>query len=172
VGLAQALVHDPQVVILDEPTSGLDPMQIVGIRQLIKELAKTKTIIFSTHILQEVSAVADRIVIIDRGRIIANNTPDELRKSKDKDCAVYVTFHAPADEALAALKPVPGVKDIRVVRESGGDVRFLCTAESFAEVGISVNQIVRQKGWAVKELAVKEVSLEDVFLSLFKTAEK
>ena len=172
VGLAQALIHDPQVVILDEPTSGLDPMQIVGIRQLIKELAKTKTIIFSTHILQEASAVADRLVIIDRGKIIANNTAEELKRIKEKDILVYVTFHAPKEDAFVVLKSIPNVKDVKIVSESGLTVRFLCKAASFDEVGAFVNQAVKQKGWALKELALKEPSLEEVFLSLFKTTEK
>ena len=82
VGLAQALIHDPQVVILDEPTSGLDPMQIIGIRKLIRDLSREKTIIFSTHILQEASAVADRLLIIDQGQIIAQGTPNELKRAK------------------------------------------------------------------------------------------
>jgi len=172
VGLAQALVHDPRVVILDEPTSGLDPMQIIGIRQLIKELAKTKTIIFSTHILQEASAVADRLIIIDRGKIIANNTPAELKKIKGKDSLVYVTLTAPKNEAFVVLKSIPGVRDIKVAGESGSHVRFLCAASSFDEVGIFVNQAVKQKGWVLKELALQEPSLEEVFLSLFKTADK
>lgn len=92
VGLAQALIHDPQVVILDEPTSGLDPLQIVAIRKLIKDLAREKAVIFSTHILQEASSVAQRLVIIDRGRIIANSLLDDLKKEKTLEEAFLDLF--------------------------------------------------------------------------------
>lgn len=85
VGLAQALIHDPKVIILDEPTSGLDPIQIIGIRNLIKDLAKTKTILFSTHILQEASAISHRLFIMNRGKIVAQGTLDELRQQGSKD---------------------------------------------------------------------------------------
>lgn len=168
VGLAQALVHDPAVIILDEPTSGLDPMQIVGIRQLIKDLAKTKTIIFSTHILQEASAVADRLVIIDRGRIIANNTADELRRAKSQENLIYVTLQAPREEAGVALRSIPNVKEVKVVGGFSGGTRFSCVGASFEEVGTFISQLARQKGWILKELAQPEASLEEIFLSFFQ----
>ncbi len=103
-GLAQALVHDPDILILDEPTSGLDPLQILGIRELIKSLAGTKTIIFSTHILQEVSPVTDRVVIINEGRIIADGHVGDLRRDAMGSNRVYVGLRAAADEAAAGLR--------------------------------------------------------------------
>jgi ABC-2 type transport system ATP-binding protein len=168
VGLAQALVHDPAVIILDEPTSGLDPMQIVSIRQLIKDLAQTKTIIFSTHILQEASAVADRLVIIDRGKIIANNTADELRKTKSQESVIYVTLQAPREEAGVALRSIPNVREVKIVGEAQGGTRFSCAGVSFDEVGTFISQLARQKGWTLKELAQRESSLEEIFLSFFE----
>ncbi len=168
VGLAQALVHDPAVVILDEPTSGLDPMQIIGIRQLIRRLAETKTILFSTHILQEASAVADRLVIIDRGKIIAGGTPQELREREAKEAVFTVTLQAPRDEAWAAVKSIPSVQDVRIAATQGNEVRLTGTAKSLDEVAVFVHQFVKQKDWIVKELTAREPSLEDVFLRLFK----
>ncbi len=172
VGLAQALIHDPKVVILDEPTSGLDPMQIIGIRKLIKDLSQTKTIIFSTHILQEASAVADRLVIIDRGKIVANGTLQELKVQRGKDVTFAVTLQAPRDEAWAALKSIPAVKTLNLTSESPQAVHFSGTASSLDEVAAFVNQFVKQKGWVVKELALREPSLEEIFLGYFKPSEK
>ncbi len=168
VGLAQALIHDPAVVILDEPTSGLDPMQIVGIRQLIRQLAETKTIVFSTHILQEASAVADRLVIIDRGKIVASGTPQELKEQEIKEAVFTITLQAPRDEAWAALKSIPSAKDVRIVAAQGNEVRLTGTATSLDEVAVFVHQFVKQKNWIVKEFTAREPSLEDVFLRLFK----
>jgi len=171
VGLAQALIHDPAVVILDEPTSGLDPMQIVGIRQLIRTLAETKTIVFSTHILQEAAAVADRLVIIDRGKIIANGTPQELKSQEVKEAVFTITLQAPKDEAWAAIKSIPSVKEVRIAGAQGNEVRLVGTAKSLDEVAVFTNQFVKQKGWIVKELSVREPSLEEIFLKLFKRPE-
>jgi len=168
VGLAQALVHDPAIVILDEPTSGLDPMQIVGIRQLIRDLAQTKTIVFSTHILQEASAVSDRLVIIDRGKIIADGTPQALKHREEQETVFVLGLQAPRDEAWAAVKSIPGVRDARIVSAQGNEVRLTGTAKSLDEVAVFVNQFVKQKNWAVKQLATREPSLEDIFLGLFK----
>jgi len=168
VGIAQALVHDPAVVILDEPTSGLDPMQIVGIRELIRELAKTKTIVFSTHILQEASAVADRLVVIDRGKIIAEGTPQELRHQEVKEVIFTLVLQAPRDEAWAAVKSIPNTRDVRMVSAQGNEVRLTGRTRSLGDVAAFANQFVKQKSWAVKELSSQEPSLEEVFLGLFR----
>ena len=168
VGIAQALVHDPAVVILDEPTSGLDPMQIVGIRDLIRGLAQTKTVVFHTHILQEASAVADRLVIIDRGKIIADGTSRELRDREVREKVFTLTLRAPREEAWAAVRSIPGTQDVRVVGAEGEEVRLTGTARSLDEVADFANQFVRQKGWALKEFSAHEPSLEEVFLGLFR----
>jgi ABC-2 type transport system ATP-binding protein len=172
VGLAQALIHDPKVVILDEPTSGLDPMQIVSIRQLIRDLAKDKTVIFSTHILQEASAVADRLVIIDRGKIIANATAAELKSEKTKDTFFYVTLTADREESRVLLAGAASIKEIEVMSASPRLTRFLCRTNSYEEASSAINHLVKQKGLIIKELALREPSLEEIFLGLFKTSDK
>jgi ABC-2 type transport system ATP-binding protein len=172
VGLAQALIHDPKVVILDEPTSGLDPMQIIGIRSLIKDLAQTKTIIFSTHILQEASALSDRLVIIDRGRIIADATPQELKSRKGKDVLFTITIAGSKDDAWTALKSIPSVREMKLVVEGGSGNKFQGTATSIDEVASFLSQFVKTKGWVIKEFVAKEPSLEEVFLDLFKPQDK
>jgi ABC-2 type transport system ATP-binding protein len=172
VGLAQALIHDPKVVILDEPTSGLDPMQIVSIRQLIRDLAKDKTVIFSTHILQEASAVADRLVIIDRGKIIANATAAELKSEKTKDTFFYVTLTADREESRVLLAGAASIKEIEVMSASPRLTRFLCRTNSYEEASSAINHLVKQKELLIKELALREPSLEEIFLGLFKTSDK
>lgn len=171
VGLAQALIHDPKVLILDEPTSGLDPMQIIGIRKLIGELAKEKTIIFSTHILQEASAVSDRLFIIDRGKIIASGTPLELKKQKEPVTSFIVSVSASKADADSALRGISGVKSVNLIEEARHTVKFLCTTVSYDDSARAINAIVQQKGWFLRELAIKEPSLEEVFLGLFKKTE-
>ena len=171
VGLAQALIHDPQVVILDEPTSGLDPMQIVGIRKLIKDLSREKTVIFSTHILQEASAVSDRLLIIDQGRIIAHGTTNELKKNKGDNNSFSVSIQAGRQEADAALKTIAALESFSFIDEVSHTARFQCLANSGDEFIRAINQVVKEKNWILKELSLKEPSLEEVFLGLFKKTE-
>ncbi|MCM8801142.1 MAG: ABC transporter ATP-binding protein [Candidatus Omnitrophica bacterium] len=169
VGLAQALIHDPKVVILDEPTSGLDPMQIVGIRKLIKELAKEKTIIFSTHILQEASSVSDRLLIIDQGRIIAEGTIEELKKERSFQQQTFLlALQAPRLEVESFLKGTSIVKEFCLIDETEGILRFSGVCLSYRELAHMVNHLVKEKGWFLKELTLKEPSLEEIFLGLFK----
>lgn len=172
VGLAQALIHDPKVVILDEPTSGLDPIQIIGIRSLIKELAKEKTIIFSTHILQEASAISDRLVIIDRGEIIARGTLPELKKEKSGHQVFFVEVQASRNEVEAALKGIAVIKESVFEGEFHQSVRFAVTTTSYDEAARALNVVVKEKGWVLRELSLREPSLEEVFLSLFKRADQ
>jgi ABC-2 type transport system ATP-binding protein len=168
VGLAQALIHDPKVVILDEPTSGLDPMQIVGIRELIRGLAKDKTIIFSTHILQEASAISDRLMIIDKGRIIAQGTGAELRRDKSQQSRIRVSFKASRQEVEPCLKHFECVKATSLVEEKGSFSTFDCTVHSYDEAAAAINGLAREKGWTIRELSPKEASLEELFLGLFR----
>lgn len=167
VGLAQALVHDPKVVILDEPTSGLDPMQIVEIRKLIKDLAQEKTILFSTHVLQEASAVSNRLLVIDHGKIIAQGKPNELKKDKSPHESFIVSLQGPRQEVEFAVKNLPGLKNFNFIEETSGYQKFLCTAFSYDDVVRSISQLVKQKGWILREIYRKELSLEEIFLGLF-----
>ena len=171
VGLAQALIHDPQVVILDEPTSGLDPMQIIGIRKLIRDLAREKTIIFSTHIMQEASAVSDRLLIIDQGQIIAQGTTDELKKDKGANNSFSVSIQAQRQEVESAFKTIAALENFSFVEEAFHAVRFQCLAKSGEEFLRAINQVVKEKNWLLKELSHREPSLEEVFLGLFRKTE-
>ncbi len=169
VGLAQALLHDPKVVILDEPTSGLDPLQIIGIRNLIRELAKTKTILFSTHILQEASVLSNRLLIINQGRLVAQGTPTELRSAGvKKEEVLRLTLDANKAEAEAALSTLACLKRVVFVENYNGSPRFSVAAHSYPEAIKALNDLVRSKNWTLKELFREEPSLEDVFLSTFK----
>jgi ABC-2 type transport system ATP-binding protein len=172
VGLAQALIHDPKVVILDEPTSGLDPMQIVTMRKLIKDLSADKTIIFSTHILQEASSVAERLVIIDRGKIIANSLIPDLKKEKAGEPSLSVSFGgASKEDAQRALEAVSAIKEINYIGSIDSSPKFLCSVRSIHEALTAVNALIKEKGWTLHELSAKEPSLEEVFLGLFKRKE-
>ncbi len=168
-GLAQALIHDPDILILDEPTSGLDPLQILGIRDLIKSLAGHKTIIFSTHILQEVSPVTDRVVIINEGRIIADGTVNDLSRGAMGSNRVFVGARADAAAVESALRSLPQVAELKPLRAADG-----CRCEArgpFSEdlVG-AVERLARGQGWQLTELHEAPYSLEDTFIALTRRA--
>ena len=150
----------------------LDPMQIISIRNLIKGLAREKTIIFSTHILQEASAVADHLMIIDRGKIIASGTVPELKKERAGEQTFFVAIQGEKDALESALKGLAAIKDVRFVEDVHHVVRFSCVTSSYEDAARSINQIVREKGLFLKELTPKDLSFEDVFLGLFKKAEQ
>ncbi|OIO36921.1 MAG: hypothetical protein AUJ72_05480 [Candidatus Omnitrophica bacterium CG1_02_46_14] len=173
VGLAQALLHDPKVVILDEPTSGLDPTQIISIRNLIRELSKTKTILFSTHILQEASAISHRILIVNQGRLVVQGTPTELRASNVKKEELFrLTIDAKKAEVESAFLSIPSIKRIVFEEDYQGSPRFLMAASSYADAVRAVNDVVRSKNWILKELSREEPSLEEVFLNTFRKSDK
>jgi ABC-2 type transport system ATP-binding protein len=164
--LAQALIHDPRIVILDEPTSGLDPHQILEIRRLVLELGgQGKTVLFSSHILQEVEAVARRIVILNRGEIIADGSPEELRsRAAERMTCDLVLPSAPEAEVRAALEALPEIERVEKARE------FSWTVEGRAgcDVRPALAALVRAKGWDFLEFARRLPSLEEVFLKLTK----
>lgn len=160
VGLAAALIHDPEVLILDEPTSGLDPNQIVEIREVIKQQGKDKTVLFSSHILQEVEAICDRVIIISKGEIVADDTLSRLRGSGQQQPSVTVAFKEnPAPELLAAL---PGV--IKV--ESLGPSRFSLRCTDAESVKKAILQLAVEKHYNIVTLQSEEKSLEAVFKAL------
>jgi ABC-2 type transport system ATP-binding protein len=166
VGLAQALIHNPDVLILDEPTAGLDPKQIIETRRLIKELAGDHTIILSTHILPEVSQTCDRVVIINKGRVVAIDTPDNLtRRLRGAETIFVQVDGARASEAAAALAKVPGV-----VRVAPADNAAAGTFEVESETGRDVRRELAKAvvlgGHDLLELRPMRVSLEEIFLSL------
>jgi ABC-2 type transport system ATP-binding protein len=164
VGLAQAILHDPPVLVLDEPTDGLDPNQKHEVRKLITEMSADKAIIVSTHILEEVDAVCQRAVIIARGRIVADARPDELRRRSPLHNAVRVTLGpGQREEASAALAGLAAVREVR--RLDGGDGLLVLPADG-AEVGPSVARVLHERGIRVDHLAVEPGRLDDVFRTL------
>ena len=163
-GLAQALIHDPEVLILDEPTSGLDPIQIMGIRELIRSIAKDKTILFSTHILQEAQAISDRIVIITEGNIVADGTLEELEARVAHGQRFSLTVKASAGELRNALSNLKS--DISIdynVSESGGHSRAMIESSSTSGLWEKLTEMIHKNGWPVKEFTREKASLEDAF---------
>ncbi len=169
VGLAQAIMHNPDVLILDEPTTGLDPNQIIEIRDLIKEIGKEKTIIFSTHILSEVSATCDRAIIINKGKIIAEGTPSDLVNKAGGGEIIYVKIKGERDNVLAKLKAMENVERVEIKdKESEGIYGYEISPEGEIDLRESLSETVMTSGWSILEFNKKSVSLEDVFRELTK----
>jgi len=168
VGLAQALIHDPKVLILDEPTSGLDPLQIVGIRKLIKDLSATKTIIFSTHILQEVEAISDKIVIINEGRIIADGTPDDLRFSTGEATSFTLELKADKDVILNSFSDYGLGLEIKFVSGNDDFSKFVISGSDFTQTQMMISEKLKSEGWQVRQFSPILPSLEKAFIRLTK----
>jgi ABC-2 type transport system ATP-binding protein len=166
VGLAQALIHNPDVLILDEPTAGLDPKQIIETRELIKELAGEHTIILSTHILPEVSQTCQRVVIINKGRVVAVDTPENLTARLRGSETMYVEIDANGADAAAALGRVPGVTRVLPSDRRDGTVAFEVESARGHDVRRELARVVVSSGWGLLELRPMRMSLEDIFLSL------
>ncbi|MFO7976613.1 MAG: ATP-binding cassette domain-containing protein [Candidatus Hydrogenedentota bacterium] len=164
--LAQALIHDPDIIILDEPTSGLDPHQIIEIRQLVRRLAQGKTVILSTHILQEVEATADRIVIINRGRIVGDGTIDELRARAKKHERAEVSVKGDRNEIERLLSGLEGTKRVDFLGEDDGFVTFQLFGKPGSEQWREIGKLAKLKGWELGELTERPLSLEETFLAL------
>jgi ABC-2 type transport system ATP-binding protein len=165
VGLAQALIHDPQVLILDEPTTGLDPNQIVEIRELIKKIGKEKTVILSSHILAEVEATCDRIMIINKGKIVADGTPEQLRKKASSRELLKVTVEdGSRPEIYHAIKELSSVESVDYADTTLPvfEVQSLPGRSSKREIFL----LCRDKNWVLTELTSVETSLEDIFRDL------
>jgi len=167
VGLAQALVHDPEVIILDEPTVGLDPKQIIEVRRLIKGLAGSHTIILSTHILPEVSMTCDRVVIIHKGRIAAIDTPHNLTSQLKGGQKVQIDVQAPPQPLEELLARIPGATRVQL-SPARADGHLLVTVEAApgADLRSQIAAQIVAKGWALHELRGVSLSLEDIFLQL------
>ena len=167
LGLAQALIHDPQVVILDEPTSSLDPHQILAVRQLVRDLAAAgKTVLLSTHILQEVEAIADRLVIINQGRIVGQGTLDDLRQDLRQQERLSLSVAAPRQAVETALQSLPGLLAARFVRASDDYAVFDVRAATGADLSRRLATLLSDNGWRVGELHAQPPTLEETFLAL------
>jgi ABC-2 type transport system ATP-binding protein len=166
VGLAQALIHNPDVLILDEPTAGLDPKQIIETRQLIKELAGDHTIVLSTHILPEVSQTCQRVVIINRGKVVAVDTPDNLTARLRGSETMYVQVDAGPVDAGPALASITGVTRVVEADRRDGVVGYEVDSEHGHDVRRDLARAVVSNGFGLLELRPMRMSLEQVFLSL------
>jgi gliding motility-associated transport system ATP-binding protein len=166
VGLASALIHNPDVLILDEPTAGLDPKQINETRQLIKELKGDHTIILSTHILPEVSQTCERVVIINKGRVVAVDTPDNLTARLRGSETLYVQVDTAGADASAALGRVPGVTNVVESDRRPGHVGYEVVSAQGQDIRRELARTVVNSGWGLLELRPMRLSLEDIFISL------
>lgn len=170
VGLAQAMINNPDVLILDEPTSGLDPNQIIEIRNLIKKLGKEKTVILSTHILSEVTATCNRVIIINKGKIVADGTPEELQaKSKGQSMVVLeVKNNTDKNKLSGSLKEIRTVNKVEFVKDTGDSFIFNIYGEKGADLREVISGKVNQQGAVLLSMQTKQSSLEDIFRELTK----
>ncbi|MCE0485146.1 MAG: ATP-binding cassette domain-containing protein [Methylacidiphilales bacterium] len=167
VGLADAMVHDPDLLILDEPTIGLDPNQIRAVRDLIKDLGKHHTILLSTHILSEVELTCSRVLVINRGKIEASDTPANLTKLVRGGGSIILEVKAPAAEVTSKMQALPDVEDVEMILPADGDWTH---AKIFAKPGVDVREkiydVVRQNNWPLRELSRVKATLEEAFVEL------
>jgi ABC-2 type transport system ATP-binding protein len=166
VGLAQAILHNPDVLILDEPTAGLDPKQIIETRQLIKELAGDHTIILSTHILPEVSQTCQRVVIINKGRVVAVDSPENLTARLRGSETMYLQVDAGGADVAGALHTIAGVTRVAATPAPGGVTAFEVDSERGRDVRRELAATVVSRGWGLLELRPMRMSLEEIFLHL------
>ena len=175
-GLAQALIHDPPVLILDELTSGLDPLQTSEVRKLVRNLAhgagQEKCIVFSTHVMQEAQAVSDRVVIINNGQIVAQGGVEEIRMQACREVSALVTVEAPPEEARTAFVAVRGVAGVEVQACAAGEASLRVRCSGQGHLLKEIAQAARSRGWLVKELSPVKPSLEEAFLALVSTHER
>ena len=168
VGIAQALVHRPRVLVLDEPTVGLDPRQIIEIRTLIKSLAGSTTILLSTHILPEASMTCQRVMIIDYGRIIAEDTAEGLTRRLRGSEETRVRVAGPRQAVLRALEAVPGVEEVREEPPADGVVTVIARSDRGDAARRAISEIVVHSGWGLLEVRPLPMSLEDLFVRLVR----
>lgn len=164
VGLAQALLNNPSVLILDEPTIGLDPTQIIEIRHLVQELGNDRTILLSSHILPEVAQICQRVLIINKGEIIATDSPTSLTSQLQKTAKIVVEVSTPASDLLPSISQIRGVQKVDVRNEGGK--RFVVETDPSIDVRSDIAEVVVQSGAGLLELRSVQLSLEDIFMQL------
>ena len=164
------MIHEPDVLILDEPTSGLDPNQIVEIRNLIKQLGRAKTVVLSTHILSEVQATCDRVLIINEGKIVADGTPEKLQQDFRGSESVTIELRTPAMDVMQQVSPklrsLVGVGSVELLGQQNGTSRFELHVEKGTDVRESVFRMAVIEGWTLLEMHRKATTLEEVFHKL------
>ena len=166
VGLAQALIHNPDVLILDEPTAGLDPKQIIETRELIRSLAGDHTIVLSTHILPEVAQTCQRVVIINKGRVVAVDTPDNLTARLRGAETMFLQVDAPREDAVAALQAIPGVTRVNAADGRHAHGAFEVESDRGTDVRRELARAIVTRGWGLLELRPMRMSLEEIFLQV------
>jgi ABC-2 type transport system ATP-binding protein len=169
VGIAQALTGTPRVLLLDEPTAGLDPEQVADMRSLIRSLRHERTVILSTHILSEVEATCDRVIIIHRGRVLALDTPANLNRRLRPTSQVHIEVRGPASEVAGALRAVPGVLAVEEQTDADGSLAFTVSTERDRDLREALAAAIARRGWGLRELRPQTLTLEEIFLSLVGT---
>lgn len=168
IGLAQALLGRPELLVLDEPTNGLDPKQIIEIRALIQKLGKERTVILSTHILPEVQMVCQRILILNEGRLVASGTPEELEQSVRSADELDVTVRGDFEKSDGFLENIPGVQKVTLVREIGSEREYLVLCDKTKDLRSEIARVVLNSGLELLSLKHAEKGLEEVFLKIVK----
>lgn len=173
VGMAQAILHDPAVLILDEPTDGLDPTQKIEMRRLIRDMARDKVIILSTHILEEVQAVCTRAIIISDGKLVADDTPEalEARSRRHNQVVLRVRANGEAETIAETLRAIPGVGKLKVQDGADGETEFSISPKKDGAIMDQVARFAHQHGWTVLELSRRRGSMEEVFTALTTSSE-
>jgi ABC-2 type transport system ATP-binding protein len=172
VGLADALAHEPELIILDEPTIGLDPHQIRAVRQLIKSLAGKHTVLISTHILPEVEMMCSRMLIMSGGKILAADTPENLQRQMAGNSQVIAEIIAPADELREIFSQWPGVVHFEISTDDGEFQRCALTPQEGYDLRPVIFALVRERGWTLRELTRSRHSLEDIYVQITKPDEE
>lgn len=171
VGLADALVHEPELIILDEPTIGLDPHQIRAVRQLIKSLAESHTVLISTHILPEAEMMCNQVLIMYQGRIVASDTPENLHKRMMSSGRVVAEVAAPEAELRDCLSQMPEVEQFEVAPADGEFFRCVLTSQQGMDLRLHVFALARERGWYLRELTLQRPSLEDIYVRVTRPDE-
>ena len=167
VGLAHAMMNDPEILVLDEPTSGLDPNQIVEIRDIIRKIGKEKTVILSTHILSEAEATCDRIVIINKGRIVADGATEELMREAGSDYIVNVSvMHNDFDDIKDSFQSIPEVRDVILTNSNNGSIDFHVVCSGKKDVRSDIYEVIKNKNWPLLEFHRETRTLENIFRDL------
>ena len=166
VGIAQALLGSPQLIILDEPTVGLDPAQVIGIRKLIRELGKTHTVILSSHILSEVQAVCSQVLILSKGHLVAVGAPEQLAGMLDSGSRLHATVLGEGKAVLKAVGEIPGIRRVALESEADGQVTFTAESVDAADRRAEVSRALSRAGCTVLALAAESRTLEEIFLAL------
>lgn len=170
VGLAQALIHDPEILILDEPTEGLDPNQRIEIRDLIKKIGSQKTVILSSHVLSEVEATCNRVLIINQGKIVASGTPEELKSQTTSQTKIFLKVEGPLDKVVEKIKNLEGVERIINAKNEANVTTLEIETDSTKELRKPIVQLILDNNWQLLEINKQEKSLEDIFVKLTKQA--